>query len=229
MTDEARPRLGAGVSLFDFQPFVVEPPEEHLSADRRRTVRQAEAVARGVHPLALVHPTVRMHPGADATRTATQANAHERPMRCGTCRFREQVSGGANNYPKCVWRPASDQPDANGRHRTAPPRYSAGGATDVRGWWPACNDWQPSAKAEPGAGPMTTLNLADGRIALTQAEVGAMLRRARQHAGLTQQQLADRAGVNRTTISEAERGVTELALITRAGLALALAGEEVPR
>ena len=135
-------------ALFPVEPYLVAlapdaEPGEKLSPGRRLTLRQAEAVARGVHPLALPGHLVRIHPQADPDRTATPASAAARPLRCGTCRWREQVSGGANNYPKCVWRPTTDVPGPDGRHLGAPPRYSAGPATDCRSWWPACSDWQP--------------------------------------------------------------------------------------
>lgn len=124
-------------------PMVDEKPVERISAARRLTLRQADAVRHGGHPLALVRPTVRVHPDADPARTASPDNTANRPLRCGTCRWRRQVSGGGNNYPKCVWRPVDDVPDERGRHKTAPPRYSAGSETDVRAWWPACMDYQP--------------------------------------------------------------------------------------
>lgn len=137
--------------LFSAEPYTASTttgePVERISAGRRLTIRQADAVHRGVHPLALVRPTIRLHPDADPKHTATAENADSRPLRCGTCRWRDQVSRSANTYPKCMWRPASDQPNEQGRHRSDPPRYSAGQATDVRGWWPGCTDWQPREEA----------------------------------------------------------------------------------
>lgn len=137
--------------LFPAEPYTTAgttaEPVERVSAGRRLTIRQADAVRRGVHPLALVRPTIRMHPDADPEHTATAENAAGRSLRCGTCRHRELISGGANTYPKCVWRSASDKPNEQGRHRNPPPRYSAGQGTDVRSWWPACADWQPREEA----------------------------------------------------------------------------------
>lgn len=132
-------------ALFAAEPYTVAlapdaEPGEKLSADRKRTRRQAQAVARGVHPLALPGLRVRMHPDADPDRTATSDNAAARPLRCGTCRWRELVGGHSRSFPKCLYG-AGTWP--NGKVKVASaPRYSAGGATDVRAWWPACTDWQ---------------------------------------------------------------------------------------
>lgn len=131
--------------LFPADPYTAATaPGEPVSADRRRTLRIAASIGHGVHPLALARPGVRLHPDADPGHTASPENTADRPLRCGTCRWREQLNaGGARDYPKCAWRPATDQPDDRGRHRGMPPRYSASASTDVRAWWPACTDWQP--------------------------------------------------------------------------------------
>lgn len=133
-------------ALFAAEPYVVAlapdaEPGERLSPGRRLTLRQAEAVARGVHPLALPGNLLRIHPDADPGRTASPDNAAARPLRCGTCRWRELVGGHAQSYPKCLYG-AGTWPNGNVKVASAP-RYSAGPATDVRGWWPACTDWQP--------------------------------------------------------------------------------------
>lgn len=44
--------------------------------------------------------------------------------------------------------------------------------------------------------------------------IGDRLRKAREHAGLEQRQLAERAGISRATISNAERGVGNPSLPT---------------
>lgn len=112
--------------LFDVTALVVTPPEpEHLSADRRRTLRQAQAVASGVHPLGLVFSWVRMHPDAD--RVASVDDRKDLPLRCGSCCFRQLSSHHNRNHAKCTegW----------------PARASHSAATDVRAWWPACTDY----------------------------------------------------------------------------------------
>ena len=117
------------LALFD-APEPVEPPPG-LSADRRRTIRQAEAIRTGRHPLALVLAGVRLHP--DAPRDATARDPLERvrsEVRCGSCVHRRTVSHGSRDYPKCEL--------GDGY------RNSHGAATDVRAWWPGCVDWQAS-------------------------------------------------------------------------------------
>jgi len=123
-------------TLFDATPYIVtkpEPaqPESKASAGTRLRLRQAQAIANGVHPLALVFGTMRMHP--DANRHAKSTDyGRTLPLRCGSCRWREPVNGGAHAYPKCMYGKMSGRPW---------PRVSHGPATDVRAWWPACTEY----------------------------------------------------------------------------------------
>lgn len=57
------------------------------------------------------------------------------------------------------------------------------------------------------------------------AAFGANVRKARVAAGLSQEQLADRAGLDRTYVSGIERGRRNVALLNISRLALALATE----
>lgn len=106
---------------------ISEPPApEQLSADQKRIRRQAEALAAGVHPLALALPT-----GRTLGVHAQAAPADDRQAagrRCGGCLWRTLVGGHARDYPKCG--------------RPGAPR-SGGTATDVRAWWPACTEHIP--------------------------------------------------------------------------------------
>jgi hypothetical protein len=108
-----------------------EPPErpnvEVLSAGQRLTLRQAENASRGVHPLTRgpLHP--------EASRDATRGDKRNLPFTCGSCVHRAP-SEGPRDYPKCLWRPT---PDAR------MPFVTSGPATDCRGWWPACPQYQP--------------------------------------------------------------------------------------
>lgn len=112
---------------------------EPLSAGAKLTRRQAQAVADGVHPLALIRPGIRVHPDAQAA-AATKLNADARPLRCGTCEFRVT---GHRGYPKCVWRPGvATAAESQAIRKQAPPRFSNGAGTDCRSWWPACSDWK---------------------------------------------------------------------------------------
>lgn len=125
----------ADVALFDATPYVVETaaePVEKLSADRRRTQRQGEALAARWHPLGLaLGRSLLLHPDAPA------ADDREAPgPRCGTCWYREVFSYHRRSYAKCT----ADDGD----------RVSHGAGTDVRAWWPACRDYSPG---EPGLSP----------------------------------------------------------------------------
>lgn len=126
MTDEG---------LFDIHPNQIREPEpvEQLSADRRRTVRQREALRHGQHPLGLaagVH--LRLHPDAP---TADDTDAPG--PRCGGCRFRDRVTSNGNRYfPKCLrgWDP--------GTYLDRAPYASHSASSDCRAWWPACEHWE---------------------------------------------------------------------------------------
>lgn len=127
MTHTAEP-----AGLFDVDPgWRAAPapadPASGLSAGRRLTLRQARDLEAGRHPLTRGP----LHPDAAPAGDRESAGA-----RCGTCRFRR-----AGTYPKC-WHGWS------GQQGEAPPRLSHGPATDVRGWWPACRDYEPTEKSE---------------------------------------------------------------------------------
>lgn len=118
-------------TLFDVDPAQARPaePAEKLSADRRRTIRQADALAHGRHPLGLVFGSpLRLHADAAPADDRTAPGA-----RCGTCRFRELFGYHTRSYAKCT------VGYVEGRGY---PRVSHGSATDVRAWWPACRDYQ---------------------------------------------------------------------------------------
>jgi hypothetical protein len=121
-------------ALFDTGQYTVEP-EQALSPDRRRTHRQAQAVANGVHPLALAlrDPTIQVHPDAPRDRTG------EGP-RCGSCWYRQRIyTNGNRRWPKCMVGVENDTDQTRGRL----PRVTRGSGTDVRQHWPACLDYSP--------------------------------------------------------------------------------------
>ena len=118
--------------LFDLEhtPPVEEPK---LSPDRRRTQRQAEAITKGSHPLALIiGTTIRRHPGTIGQEYAATDPAG-RDLTCGTCAQRETHGYHGRRYAKCM---------ADGGRRT-----SSGAGTDCRSWWPACGDWEARSVA----------------------------------------------------------------------------------
>lgn len=101
------------------------PTEPPLTAQRRLTLRQKADVAAGVHPL--THTP--LHPSASRDAVPGQSG----PFTCGACVFR--APGGPHDYPKCLL------PGPDGHPIRA--RLSHSATTDVRGWWPACGDYQP--------------------------------------------------------------------------------------
>ncbi|HEY5200056.1 MAG TPA: hypothetical protein VIJ31_04030 [Acidothermaceae bacterium] len=103
--------------------------DDGLSADRRRTLRQRRDVASGVHPL-------------------TGGKARPDLGTCGECTFRQLFRHHDGTYPKCFWTPPSWS--AERYETTAPPRLSHGTASDVRAWWPACEQFELGA---PKVGP----------------------------------------------------------------------------
>ena len=112
-----------------YEPEVREP-EPDMSADRRRTKRQADAIAIGRHPLTggVLHELASRH------RDATSPKGD--PFTCGSCWFREVVKYHDRSYAKCYFGVTNEDRRA--------PRVSNSAATDVRAWWPACPDYSPS-------------------------------------------------------------------------------------
>lgn len=118
----------------DYEPEVaVLPPsaDPSLSADRRRTLRQAEAIADGRHPLTggPLHSLASRHRDAAAPKSD--------PFTCGSCYFRASLAYHNRAYPKCL---ANDGA-----------RISHGAGSDVRAWWPACPDYTPGDSISPDA------------------------------------------------------------------------------
>ena len=110
------------VPLFDLP----DAPERPLGRDARRTLRQAEAIRRGYHPLGVaLRIYLPLH--ADAPRGEDRKAPGPR---CGSCVHRviplREVAG---QYPKCNF---------GGDLR----RATGGPGTDCRAWWPACHSYQ---------------------------------------------------------------------------------------
>lgn len=99
---------------YDPGPAPESTQSDGLSPGQRRTVRQARAVANGVHPL-VGGP---LHP--EASREAKAGDRKGLPFTCGSCVHRVLVG-----FPKCDVLPSG---------------MSHSEATDVRAWWPACRD-----------------------------------------------------------------------------------------
>ena len=134
-----------------FEPPPLPEPEPELSADQRRTRRQAENVAAGIHPLTRgpLHPLASRHRGATSPKSD--------PFTCGSCYFRESLGYHNRSYAKCclpgperVYRKGED---GNWRWETVEgtPRATHSAASDVRAWWPACRDYSPGDALSPDA------------------------------------------------------------------------------
>lgn len=63
-----------------------------------------------------------------------------------------------------------------------------------------------------------------GVVTTTAAELGADIRRARQQAGLTQAELADRTGTTQSVVARWERGAVEPRITTLGRISDALGG-----
>lgn len=131
-------------TLFDgYEPPPAPEPEPTLSADQRRTKRQAEDIAAGIHPLT----RQRIHPLASRYRDASAPKRD--PFTCGSCYFREVVTWRNRSYAKCIFPnplAGADAPASQIYNRAS---HSA--ASDVRAWWPACRDYSPGDSISPDA------------------------------------------------------------------------------
>jgi hypothetical protein len=139
-------------ALFPDTGLRAVPVEElDLAEGERLRRRQAARIAAGQHPLAM-HAFIPLHPSAP--RDAAPDDGRDYP-RCGTCRFRTNVGGHARSFPKCVigysvrdLTPAEIAENAGTiyqhatRKVTEGPRMSSSAASDVRAWWPGCDQWE---------------------------------------------------------------------------------------
>jgi hypothetical protein len=118
-----------------YEPPPVEPVEQ-LSADRRRTERQAANVAAGIHPLTRgpLHPLASRHRDSSSPKSD--------PFTCGSCWFRTVVGYHKRSYAKCLFDPRRGADDPLDLYA----RVSHSAASDVRAWWPACPDYSPSGR-----------------------------------------------------------------------------------
>ena len=142
---DVTPTLAADedVPLFDgYEPPEPVEQDDGLSAGQRLTLRQAQNVADGIHPLT----RGRLHPLASRARDA--ASPKSDPFACGSCYFREVWSYHNRSYAKCMF---SGSRGADEVEKLGYPRVSHGPATDVRAWWPACPDYSPGDSLSPDA------------------------------------------------------------------------------
>ncbi len=134
------------LALFDTAPFLLALPEPGpvLSADRRRTIRQAALIHGGYHPLSPVvgYLRLKLHPQA-----ASGDDRSAPGRRCGNCWYRDLLyTNGNRKWPKCTF----GRLNATDTSPEAWPRVSRGAATDCRAWWPGCTD---HSYGDPGLSP----------------------------------------------------------------------------
>jgi hypothetical protein len=123
--------------LFDVTP--TRPPlDPGLSADRKRTIRQAAALAAGRHPLQPVAGrSLPLH-----TEAAPHDDRTAPGRRCGDCKYRVPLRHHERTHVKCLY-------GMTGSDVRTAPRASNSAASDVRAWWPACADHQPKEAGAP--------------------------------------------------------------------------------
>lgn len=124
-----------------FEPPPSSEPEPGLSADRRRTQRQADDIALGRHPLTrgTLHSLASRHRDASSPK--------DDPFTCGSCYFRTVMRYHGKTFAKCLFDPRRSADDTLDKYA----RVSHSAASDVRAWWPACADYSPGSSISPDA------------------------------------------------------------------------------
>lgn len=118
-----------------FDPGAPAEPGPRLSADARRTIRQQQAMASGLHPLSLLRGvTLRLHPGAPPVDDRKAPGP-----RCGTCAL---AIGNGFGYVKCTAGRTGEIGTKSFRHG---PYETRGDATTLRAWWPGCERWEAAS------------------------------------------------------------------------------------
>ena len=132
--------------LFAEPPRVPRPPVPHdpRSRAQRRRDLQAAAIDLGQHPLSVaLRVSIPLH---DDVRAAAMAGDAGAGPTCRGCALRRSVSGGNKSFPKCTAQPVErSRVDEHGKtwRWNEYPRATHGEGTDVRGWWPACANYEP--------------------------------------------------------------------------------------
>ncbi|QYN17448.1 hypothetical protein [Amycolatopsis sp. DSM 110486] len=122
---EDHPRDPDQIDMF---PALTPVEPEPLTPGAKRTQRNSQLAAAFLHPLTVIlRGALKLH--ADA---APHDDRDAPGLRCGTCRFRRPVHGGARNYPKCT------------RTRLL---MTHSDASDCRAFWPACTFHEQEANA----------------------------------------------------------------------------------
>lgn len=118
-------------ALFDLEAAAAPEPDRRLGPDARRTIRRAQAMAHGSHPLVLLGGHLRLH--ADAPPADDRAAPGPR---CGNCAL---AVVNAFDYLKCTVGRSGEIGTPSFRRG---PYETHGTASDLRYWWPGCERWQ---------------------------------------------------------------------------------------
>ncbi len=135
-TGRGGPAVSGDLALFDMEPAAGTDPQEKLSRDRRRAIRQKQALEHGQHPLGLLGAQLRLHPDAPPAGDRKASGP-----RCGNCVFSVR---NAWDFIKCT-RGRSGEIGTPSFRRG--PFERASGATDLRAWWPGCERWEAAEAA----------------------------------------------------------------------------------
>lgn len=108
-----------------------------ITPDRLRTQRRQQAVDDGLNPLTMTPA----HP--DAPTDTSPNDRYPRYGTCGTCTHLIAVLIGQRKRAlKCNF---------GGTPKRLGPRVTLGPATDVRAWWPGCEQYDSDGRTEPPA------------------------------------------------------------------------------
>jgi hypothetical protein len=117
------------LTLFDFGG--APEPGPKLGEGARRTLRQAQAMAHGSHPLALLGSPLHLHPGAPPAGDRKAPGA-----RCGGCQFAARNERG---FLKCTRGRSGEVFTPSFR---SGPYETHGGGSDLKQWWPGCERFE---------------------------------------------------------------------------------------
>lgn len=110
-------------ALFALPPGFEPASEVELSRGQKRVRLVEKRIRAGQHPLSGAGRNLPLHPAAPHTVDRSAPG-----LRCGTCRWRMTRHFHNKTYPKCAFGEGI--------------RITGSEASDVRGWWPACHDYE---------------------------------------------------------------------------------------
>lgn len=128
--------MSAQAALFAMPDPLTGQPTRGEFPDYGITQRAAVRIGLGYHPLECVVAGLRLHPDASC-----DVEDRSTGPRCKGCVFAVRVEYHNRSYRKCAIGIDLTEQDLD-----EAPRASHSEQTDLRLWWPACRDYQPSTK-----------------------------------------------------------------------------------